>query len=1020
MTWFTNWALRNKAALFFAVIASMIFGIFSYTTIPMELMPSADQPYVTISVVGNDMDAVSMDEQVTQPIETALSGIRGKQNVIAQTGNNFSQLTVTFDSNINVKEAKQQIQEKISMVNLPNGVMEPYVVNLNTSEIPIVQLGITFNKDINNNELNLIDNEIMPMLKDLKGVGNVISYGGKNQQILIKVNNTKLVAAKFPLEKLYTLLQGKNASVAIGEQTLNKQATSIIVTGKIKTLDEIKNIQLNNNTKLQDVANITLQKDTESINHFNGKDFIEVIVQKDSTSNAVSLGKQVEDTVKQINHDYKGTIQAKVVMNLADTVLDSINSMTREVLTGALFATLIIWFFLRSFRMTLITIVSIPLSLCITMLLLSLFGVTLNILTLGGIAVSVGRLVDDSIVVVENIYRRKKDKELTPAFLIEAVKEVGSAITSSTLTTVAVFLPMMFVSGNLRDLVSPFAITITCSLLSSLLVSLTVVPVLSGRMMKKVKMKEHKPNSFYISVLRWSLNHKWLPIVISILVVVSSVGLFVSMPKGSVDQKDSAYISVVLHYHNGTPFSEIKEGISKMENILADKKGVKTHIVMAGNNEEAAQYGSLQDTNQVQFTILLKQGVDSAKFVQDIRKTKDQFPGSELTADTAGLLGTNKTTISIDVIGKNETDIKKASDIIKDKISNIDGVEKVESNDQNTKPTVTITVDSKLSNAQEMAQSINAMIRPAVIGNIKIEGRDNTVKLGALKEIQNADDLKNLQLITSNGPIALSSIAKIKESNQPGTIYSKDGHHYLQVSASVDPDKMVDVTSKIQKQIQIWNKNNTFEQGTNAEITGSSMQSADQLGELAKLAMFSIGIVFMILLVTLKSFRASVAILISLPLAAIGSLLGLVVTQSSINISSGIGMLMLVGIVVTNAIVLVDRIRHNEESMSIREAIMEAGKVRLRPILMTALATVFAMLPLLVTHESAMSLNLVSKGLAVVVIFGLIVSTLLTLIVIPTFYELFHFRKAKKQRLQSNQVTGAFPSKSQISKGSVL
>jgi len=1008
MTWFTKWALRNKAALAFAVFASMIFGIFSYTTIPMELMPSADQPYVTISVVGNGMDAVSMDEQVTQPIEQALAGVKGKQNVAAQTGNNFTQLTVTFESDINVKEAKQQIQERISMVNLPNGVMKPYIINLNTSEIPIVELGLTFDKEIGNNELTMVENEIMPMFQDLKGVGNVITNGGRNQQVMIKVDPVKLAAAGFPLEKLYTLLQGKNASVAVGEQTLNNEATSIIVTGKVESLDDLKNTQLTSNTKLQDVADVTMQKDTESITHLNGKNFIDVVIQKDSASNAVTLGKQVEDTVKKINHDYKGTLQATIVMNLGDTVLDSINSMTREVLTGALFATLIIWVFLRSFRMTLITIVSIPLSLCITMILLSFFGVTLNILTLGGIAVSVGRLVDDSIVVVENIYRRKKDNELTPTFLLEAVKEVGAAITSSTLTTVAVFLPMMIVSGGLRDLVAPFAITITCSLLSSLLVSLTVVPTLSARMMKKVKVKEHKINTFYPSLLKWTLNHKWLPIILVILVVAGSVGLFVGMPKGSVDQKDSAYIAIVLRYDNGTPFSKIQEGISKMESILSNKEGVKTQIAVAGANEEAAQYGNLQEANVVRFMVFPKEGTDSAKFVKDIRKTKDQFPGAELTADTAGLLGTNKTTVSVDVIGKNETDIKKASDIVKKKISTIDGVQKVESNDQNTKPTVTITVDSKLSNAQEIAQSIHAMIQPAAIGSIIIDGRTTTVKLGALKEIQTIDDLKNLQLMSPTVPVALSSLAKIEESKQQGTIYSKNGHHYLQVSAIVDPDKMVDVTGTIQKQIADWDKNNILGKETSAQITGSAMQSSDDLVELGKLAMFSIGIVFMILLVTLKSFRASIAILISLPLAAIGSLLGLVMTHSSINISSGIGMLMLVGIVVTNAIVLVDRIRHNEGKMSIREAILEAGTVRLRPILMTALATVFAMLPLLVAHESAMSLNLVSKGLAVVVIFGLIVSTLLTLIVIPTFYELFHFRKAKKQRLQGSHLTGIF------------
>ncbi|WML48932.1 efflux RND transporter permease subunit [Neobacillus sp. PS3-34] len=179
MTWFTKWALRNRPALVFSVIASIIFGIFSYTTIPMELMPSADQPYITISAVGNGMDAVSMDEQVTQPIEKVLTGIKGKRNVVAETGNNFSQMTVTFESGTNLKEAKQQIQDSISMVNLPNGVMKPYVVLLNTSQIPVVYLGLSFDKEIGNIELNLVDNEILPQFKDIKGVGNVMTYGGK-------------------------------------------------------------------------------------------------------------------------------------------------------------------------------------------------------------------------------------------------------------------------------------------------------------------------------------------------------------------------------------------------------------------------------------------------------------------------------------------------------------------------------------------------------------------------------------------------------------------------------------------------------------------------------------------------------------------------------------------------------------------------------------------------------------------------------------------------------------------------
>jgi HAE1 family hydrophobic/amphiphilic exporter-1 len=939
-----------------------------------------------------------MDEQVTQPIEKALADVTGKQDVVATTGNNYSQMTITLHSGTNIKDAKQQIQDSISTINLPKNVMKPYVVNLNTSQIPVVEIGLTFTNGIGNKELNTVDNEIVPMFKQIKGVGNVMTAGETNQQVSIKVDPVKLAAAKVPLQNLYTLLQGRNSSVAVGEQTLNNKATDIIVTGKIQNINEIKNMKLNDHTHLKDVAEVTLEKDTQSIVHMNGKDFIEIVVQKDATSNAVSVGKGVTDAVKQINDKYKGTLQANAFINLADTVQSSINSMTREVLTGALFATLIIWLFLRSFRMTLITIVSIPLSLCITLILLSFFGVTLNILTLGGIAVSVGRLVDDSIVVVENIYRRKQGQELKKDVLIDSVKEVAAAITSSTLTTVAVFLPAGLASGSLKSIVLPFAITITCSLLSSLLVSLTVVPMLSTRMMKKVKMKEHKPKHFYPSFLQWTLNHKWLPIVLSIAVIVASIGLFSSMPKGSVDQSDSSYITVTLHYKDGTRFQDIKDGLTKMESILSNEKGVKSNFAIVGTNGEDAQWGQLTNNNDVAFSAFLDNGANSATIVNDIRKTKDQFPNAELSANTAGLMGPSETNVSVDVTGKDDHAIKNAADIVSKQLKSIDGIQKVSSSNNNVKPTVRITVDPTIANADEIAQSVGAIIQPATIGSVDINGRTTTVQLGALKEISKPEDLENLQIMTANGMVNLSKLAKVEYVNQPSTLYSKDGHHYLVVSATVDPKKEVDVTSAVQGKIAKWKKDNTLGSDSTAEISNSSLQSADDLNTLGKIALLSIGLVFMILLITLKSFRASLAILISLPMAAIGSLLGLVISKSSIDISSGIGMLMLVGIVVTNAIVLVDRIRHNEERMAIREAIIEAGSVRLRPILMTALATVFAMIPLIFTHDSGMSMNLVSKGLAVVVISGLTVSTLLTLIVIPTFYELFHFRKAKKQR----------------------
>lgn len=993
MTRFTKWAFGNKAAIAFTTFLALVVGIVSYFTIPMELLPAADNPQITISTVANGYDAKSAEENITSKIEKAVSNVKGKKNILSTTGDGFSQVNMMFDSNTNMKDAKQEVQEALNSVMLPSNV-KPYVLLLNTSMIPIAEVGLTFKDGLTSDNLKKVENDIEPMFKSIKGVGSVQILGTNKQQIKVKVDQAKLQQLQIPAQALAAALQGKNLSMAIGEQTVDGTISNLKVIGSIESLDDLKNLQVVPKVKVSDIATVELDKNTKTITRLNGNDFVEIMVTKDATSNAVAVGKDITKTIQTVNEKFGPNAQATMLFLVADMVSNSVNSMTKEVLMGALFATIVILLFLRSIRITFITVVSIPLSLCITVFLLAQSGITLNILTLGGIAVAVGRLVDDSIVVIENIYRRAKKEPISTGLIIDSVKEVSTAITSSTLTTICVFLPIGLVSGGLRNFLLPFALSITYSLVASLVVAVTLVPLMSSKLLKNIKPTEsHKQSVWYPKVLKWSLNHKWVPIVLTVAMIGVSVGLFANLPKGSIDQADNALISVTLDYPANTPFEKMKDEALKLEKYLVEQPEVKHVAVIAGHNEEGAKWGQVGSSTQVQLSLILKDDVNSIPLLERIRAKKEEFKDADLIAQGASFTPSAGATVTVDVLGNKFEDIKAASQKIESELKNVDGVLKVESNQNNNKNVFSINVDAKTANPQEIGSTMQMMLNPMPIGSIKVNGDETAVILEPMHEIKKAADLNNLPVATKTGVTTLDKVAKITNANEPTTIYSKDGQMVIKVTAEVDPKKAIDVGTAIQTKVSAM----TLPDGIKTDIGGSSQDSSSDLMDMARTMLVSIGIVFLIMLITFKTFRAPLAILVSLPLAAVGALFGLAITKTGLDISAAIGMLMLIGIVVTNAIVLIDRVKHNEQSMTIRDSLMEAGSVRVRPILMTAIATVFAMLPLVFAKAEMGSL--VGKGLAIVVISGLTFSTLLTLIVIPVIYELLHFRKSKKQRL---------------------
>ncbi|MBM7605888.1 HAE1 family hydrophobic/amphiphilic exporter-1 [Metabacillus crassostreae] len=999
MSWITKWSFKNKAAVILMSMIILVMGVLSYFRLPMEFLPSADQPFISVVTMGEGMDAKSMEKQVTTPIEKAVDSISGITNVFSTTGDGYSSVDIHFESGVGKKEAKREIEEALGTVPLPTNVMKPNIVQLNTSMIPVSYVALTFDKGINPNTIQYAENEIVPYFKNIDGVSDIQTNGVIPSYVSVKLNEEKMAEKQTSVEHIMSLLQGQTNATAVGVKDIDGKASNIKVVGDITTLEKLKETEVIPKVALKDIAEINIQKQESNLTRLNGKDGLIFVITKDSSSNAVTISKEVKIASKEINEKYDD-LEATVILATADMVESSVHSMIKEVLLGALFATIVIMIFLRNLRSTLITIISIPLSLGFTLFLLAQSGVTLNVLTLGGVAVAVGRLVDDSIVVIENIFRRAQTEKFSIKMVIDATKEVGMAITSSTLTTVAVFLPMGLIQGSLQDFLLPFALTITYSLLASLIVAITIVPIMSAGLLKNAKIKEHKPSKGFSNFLTWSLNHKWVVLLTSFFLFAGSIGAYVVLPKGSVDKAKADYVLVSLEYSNETPIEKVKEESLKLEDYILKQKELDHVYVQLGNTEDGAKFGSVESPTKTMIMAILKKDAEMGGFVDKIHSQKAEYKDATLEATEATMMSGGGTSITIDVIGEDIEQLTNVSETITAEIKDVDGVEEVTSNQEETKTVYSFVVDPSMAKADQIAQQASVMLNKTPLGLIEMNDQQTMVMLEPIYNPETKQDLSEVPIMTANGLSSISDVAKLQQVEEPTSTFHKDGEQYVRITANVEPENLSAISAEVNKKIFGDQEVKGIKVPDNIDVLvgGASADQQSDFNDLFMTMLASIGIVFLIMVITFKTIRAPIAILFSLPLAAIGAILGILISGISVDITALLGALMLIGIVVTNAIVLLDRVKQNEKTMIIREAVVEAASIRMRPIIMTAVATISAMLPLL--FKEAETGNLVSASLAVVVIGGLSVATLLTLVVIPVVYELLHFRTAKKQRQQ--------------------
>ncbi|WP_460108921.1 efflux RND transporter permease subunit [Streptomyces sp. YKOK-J1] len=1014
MSWLSRFSLAQRALIGLMSLIALVFGLIAIPQIKQQLLPTIELPMVSVIAPYQGASPDVVEKQVVEPIENNLQGVDGVTGVISTASEGNAVIMASFDYGNDTKRLVSDVQQAVNRARnqLPDDV-DPQVVSGSTDDMPTVVLAVTSGKD-QQALADQLDTTVVPALKDIDGVGRVQVTGARDLQVAVTPNDAKLAKAGLTSAALGQALQAGGATVPAGSFDEDGANRTVQVGGGFTSLKQIQDLRVGGEgvdepVRLADVAAVKQRPaPADSITRTDGRPSLAVNVTMDHDGSAVSISNAVQDKLPGLRADLGSGAELTVVSDQGPAVSKSIKGLTTEGALGLLFAVLIILVFLASVRSTLVTAVSIPLSVVLALIVLWTRGLSLNMLTLGALTIAIGRVVDDSIVVLENIKRHLGYGEERREAILDAVREVAGAVTSSTLTTVAVFLPIGLVGGMVGALFGSFSITVTAALLASLLVSLTVVPVLSfwflrapkgtpedadeARRLAEEKEAKSRLQRFYVPVLRFATRRRLTSVLIAVAVLVVTFGMSGLLKTNFFDQGEQEVLTVKQKLRPGTSLAATDAQARKVEKLLAATDGVKDYQVTVGSSGFMAAFGGGTDTNQASYQVMLK---DSASYTDVQKHLEDglkKLDGIGTTTVSAGD-GFGSQDLRVVVKASDAGALREAADRVRSTVAGLDDVTDVTSDLAQSVPRISVTANSRAAAAGFDDQKLGAAVAQAVRGTTAakavLDDTERDVVVRSAKPATTLAQLKALRL----GPVKLGDIATVKVVDGPVSMTRIDGQRAATVTARPTGDNTGAVSAQLQSRI----KDLKLPAGARAEIGGVSSDQDDAFKNLGLAMLAAIAIVFMLLVATFRSLVQPLILLVSVPFAATGAIGLLVATGTPMGVPAMIGMLMLIGIVVTNAIVLIDLInQYRRQGHGVVEAVIEGGRHRLRPILMTALATIFALLPMAlgVTGEG----GFIAQPLAVVVIGGLISSTLLTLLLVPTLYAMLELRKERRAR----------------------
>ncbi|MHA7138618.1 efflux RND transporter permease subunit [Rossellomorea arthrocnemi] len=998
-----DFSLKNSVAILVLTILVVAAGLLSTNTIKLETYPDVEVPTLMIQVGYPNHSSEEVEQDITLPIEEAVEQLAPYEELTSTTGANSAMIQVSYDFDENMDERERDIQSAISKLSLPEDATITYK-RLSASAKPIYQIAFA------DDELTALQDDVTdslaPQLQTIAGVSDVTVSGTSTTKLVVEVDEEKAAENGVTVTSIINVLNEKNHVLPLG--SLDEEGKiPVSIEGDISSIEEMKKIQIpvpqqgsqpqpqkSKFISLSDVAEIKEVDEQNSITRYNGKPALLLNVTKTQDANTAEVVELLKEEVEDFNDSYD--YEVYTITDQGKEVEKSVNSLLKEGGFGALFTIMIILLFLRNFRATFIAILSLPISILGTIAVLDYLGYSLNIMTLGGMAVAIGRIVDDSIVVIENMFQwMHKKKELSKRELIlNATKEVIGAVTSSTVATVVVFLPLAFVGGIVGEFFKPFSIAVVTSIVLSLLVAFTLIPVLALALLKEGRHEEKQGwiQKAYHRLLKGSLNHKKMVMVSAAILLAGALFLVPFIGKSFLPSGPASAVEADIELPVSTTLEETDRLAKEIEDILmkeASVEYVQGAIGSVNNTNQLKQKASAD--YKVTFFIQLKDGYTVTTERKALEEEITELVSASYKDSTVRMQEVQQEgppsgkTIDITLYGENVEALLDAADQVGGALRENDQLTDVSSSAQKlqTKYKLELTDEAvELGvNQYSIHQQLNEKMNELSAGIMKVDSKELEVVVTYNELIRDKEELENTEILTPQGPKPLIELATIEEQFIPASIQHKDGKLAYTLSAESASEEVGAVTEQVEKDVASL----PISEEVDWEVGGGQDMMTEGFRDLGQAMMIAIGLVFLTLTITNGGVITPFVILSSLIFVPIGSLGALLITGETLSMSGMIGMLMLIGIVVTNAVVMLDRVEANRISgMTLEHAVVEACTTRFRPILMTALATILALVPLALSTSSS---GVISKGLAITVIGGLTTSTLLTLVFIPVLYS---------------------------------
>ena len=1017
MRFITAAAISRRTVTLLAVIILLAGGVFAYNSLQVELFPEIEFPLVAVTTSYPSADSEGVVADVTAPIERVIDGTEGLEIIQSTSFEGNSIVLATFQYGTNMADAESAIQSRIGILSFPAGAEQPEVGRFNPDQFPVIQFSV-ITDDGTESASEFVESRILPELSRVEGILQVLVTGQVEQQVRVSADPDRLLAKGVALPQVAAALSENNVTVPAGLVFGKDGSMPVKTIHTLGSVEEVRNLVVSSTPSgpvmLRDVADVELTEGIPaSISRTNGKPAINVSIVKGPEANTIEVTEAVRATLGGLGQLPSG-LEIVIVSDQGPEIQQQIDTLLSEALYGFLFAVGVVVIFmltirptvvrglLTTLRPTVVIALSIPLSIFTGVLLMAWQDMTLNFMTLGGLAISVGRVVDDAIVVLENVYRHIQAGRERWRAALDATAEVGPAILASTLTTIVVFIPLGFIQGLVGAFFLPFALTVVFALAASLVVALTAVPVLGAYLLRPGDLPDEAGEDdiafvhetwmqrAYAPVIRWALGHKAVTIIAAIVLTVASLALLSLIPVTLFPSGGQRYVEVNLTLPPGTTPGQTLAEVIQMEGEVKDIAEIYTATVGATDLGGGGVPGSLN-----QASLLVALNADAPADAAAELRERLQSPGRQLRITETGE-GPPVAGVEISVAGPNYQDITEVSNELVASLGSMEGVVNLASDVTQARQEVAVEVDPSAAaeiglTSRQVGLQLSQFLVGQTVTTINIEGKSTEVVLSGSREAISSLDpstgsgLGDLIIAGPGGMAPLGELARLATKEGPVTISRTDG----QRSASITGDITAEDTQAIG--VEIDRKIAELELPPGVSVTSGGIFADIAEGFQAIFLSMAVGIILMYLVMvgSLGSLRNPLVIITSLPLALIGVTVALAITGRTLGLPAMMGLLLLIGIVVTNSIVLIAFVEQlRTRGMPVAEALVTGGRVRLRPILMTALTTSFALLPL--AAFSGSEGGIISAELATVVIGGLISSTALTLIVVPVVYYLFN------------------------------